>query len=167
MLHRLAMGLLLAALVIASPASARGDAGGPNDATVPIQISLRVGEQPYVFGGEGICQHAADASIYEAPALLWSARHSEARRSLNLSFWRLQKGGDMMTLSLDLGDASHRVNTVKVGDQGVLQGSGRTTFTAGGQGGTFTIEAAAKDGTRISGTISCGRFTPIVEEGGG
>lgn len=157
--------LVLIVSLVATGAVLAPSAGtaGPNDATVPIQISLRVGQQPYFFGGEGLCQHAPEASIYEAPAALWSARHSEARRSVNLAFWRL-KGGDMMTLGLDLAGASHHVSTVKVGQRGELQGSGRTTFTASGHGGTFTIDATAADGAHITGTISCGRFMPVNAE---
>jgi hypothetical protein len=143
-----------------------GFAAGPNDATVPVQIALRIGDQPYRFGGEAICQHAAQASIYDAPAALWSARHTDANRSLNLSFWRVKGQGDMVTLALTLSGASHQVNTVRIGQKGQTAGSGRASFTASGNGGTFTIEAVAKDGTAITGTVSCGRFTPIVEEGG-
>jgi hypothetical protein len=157
--HPPALGLLLAALSAASPAAARDGNLGPDDATVPIQISIRVDDHPYFFGGEGVCQHSAEASIDGAPAALWSARHSEGRRSVSLAFWRLRSGGDMMTLGVDFAAASHAVSTVKVGRQGELQGSGRASFTASGPGGTFSINAIAKDGTRITGTISCGRFT--------
>lgn len=142
-------------------------AAGPNDATVPMQVALRVGELPYRYGGEGICQHAPDGAIYEAPASLWSVRTSEATRSLNLSFWRVKGQGDMLTLGLTLSGASHRVSTIRIGTKGEPEGSGRATFTSSGNGGTFSIDMVAKDGTRISGTISCGRFTPIPEEGGG
>ena len=148
-------------------ATAVGRAAGPNDATVPVQLALKVGEQPYRFGGEAICQHADEASIYDAPAALWSARHTEPTRSVNLSFWRVKGQGDMVTLGLTLSGADHRVSTVKMGQKGELQGSGRVTFTASGNGGTFSLDLVAKDGTAITGTISCGRFTRLVEEGGG
>jgi hypothetical protein len=140
---------------------------GPNDTTVPVQLALKVGEQPYRFGGEAICQHAEQASIYEAPAALWSVRHTEPTRRLDLSFWRAQSQGDMVTVGLTLSGTDYRVSTVKIGPKGEVMGSGRATFTASGSGGTFSLDLVAKDGTSIKGTISCGRFTPIVEEGGG
>jgi hypothetical protein len=154
---------VVAAAALLGPAAA----AGPNDATVPMQVALRVGELPYRFGGEGICQHTPDGSIYEAPAALWSVRTSEATRNLSFSFWRVKGQGDMLTLGLTLSGASHRVNTVRIGAKGEPEGSGRATFTPSGNGGTFSIDAVASDGATISGTISCGRFTPIVEEGGG
>jgi len=158
------VAMAIGALVCTAVPSGR--AAGPNDATVPVQIALRIGEQPYRFGGEAICQQAAQATIYEAPAALWSARHADANRSLNLSFWRVKGHGDMVTLALTISGASHQVNTVRIGQKGEAAGSGRATFTASGNGGTFTIDAVAKDGTAITGSVSCGRFTPIVEEGG-
>jgi hypothetical protein len=158
-------GVAAAALILAgTPVTT---IAGPNDATVPVQVALKVGEQPYRFGGEAICQHAPQATIYDAPAALWSFRHVEPARSLNLAFWRVQAQGDMITLGLTLSGADHRVSTVKIGQKGDVRGSGRATFTASGAGGTFSLDLVARDGTPIKGTISCCRFTPIVEEGGG
>ena len=157
----------VAVFVTAVLVTAGSAAAGPNDATVPMQIALKVGETAYRFGGEAICQHAGDGSIYEAPAEQWSVRHAEATRSLNLSFWRVNGQGDMLTLGLTLSGETHRVNTVRIGQKGEIEGSGRVTFTPSGNGATFSLDAVAKDGSRISGTITCGRFTTIVEEGGG
>lgn len=150
-----------------SPAQARAEAGGPNDVPSPLQISLKLGEEtPYRFSGEGICEHAPDGSIYDAPAALWSVRHAEARRSLTLSFWRVKGQGDMLTLGISIAGESHRVNTVRIGTKGQPEGSGRATYTSSGNGGAFSIDVVASDGTPIAGTVSCGRFTPIVAEGG-
>ena len=157
---------LIGVAVLTVTSSVRMSAG-PNEATVPVQVALKVGEQPYRFGGEAICQSAPQASIYEAPSALWSVRHTEPTRSLNLSFWRVQAQGDMVTLGLTLSGTDYRVSTVKIGQKGEVFGSGRATFTSSGGGGTFALDLVAKDGTPIKGTISCGRFTPIVEEGGG
>jgi hypothetical protein len=159
--------LAAAVLVLCTSAGSTRAAGGPNDVTSPLQIALRLGEEtPYRFGGEGICQHAANGSIYDAPAALWSVRHAEARRSLSLSFWRVKGQGDMLTLGLSIAGESHRVNTVRIGTKGTPEGSGRATFTTSGNGGAFSIDVVASDGTPITGSIACGRFTPIVEEGG-
>ena len=98
---------------------------------------------------------------------MWSARQTEATRSLNLSFWRVKGQPDMVTFGLTLSGADYRVSTVKIGQKGDVLGSGQATFTPSGNGGTFTLDLVAKDGTPITGTISCGRFTTIVEEGGG
>jgi len=158
---------LITTAALALLAGTTAGAAGPNDATVPVQVALKVGDQPYRFGGEAICQHAVEASIYEAPASLWSARQTEATRSLNLSFWRVKGQADMVTFGLTLSGADYRVSTVKIGQKGDVLGSGQATFTPSGNGGTFTLDLVAKDGTPITGTISCGRFTTIVEEGGG
>jgi hypothetical protein len=62
--------------------------------------------------------------------------------------------------------ASHRVSTVKVGQQGSVQGSGTATIARSGAGGTFTLDATADSGRRITGTIACTAFTEPIAEGG-
>jgi hypothetical protein len=166
---RTTRAILAVAVIVAgaSLAEARPGAAGPDNATSSLQVSLKLGEDtPYRFGGEGTCQHAANGSIYDAPAELWSVRHAEARRSLTLSFWRVKGQGDMLTFGISIAGESHRVSTVRIGAKGNPEGSGRATFTSSGNGGAFSIDVVASDGTPIKGTIACGRFTPIVEEGG-
>lgn len=159
--------VVAAILLVGALSAPRAAVGaGQDEDTSPLQVALRVGESTYRFGGEGLCQHAADGAIYEAPAELWSVRHTEATRSVHLAFWRVRDHGDALTLGVSLSGASHRVSTVRIGSKGEPEGSGRAAFTPSGNGGTFSIDAVAGDGTAISGTISCGRFTPVVEEGG-
>jgi hypothetical protein len=160
---RRVVAAILAPVLLAAPWAATG--AGQGDDTSPLQVALRVGESTYRFGGEGLCQHSADGVVDQAPAERWSVRHTEATRSVHLAFWRVREHGDAFTLGLSLSGASHRVSTVRIGSKGEPDGSGRAAFTPSGNGGTFSIDAVAGDGTAISGTISCGRFTPVVEEG--
>lgn len=158
-----------AVLAFAAPSGEqRRPAGSPSQqATVPAQISLKAGAQSYDFSGQAKCQHAPQASIYGAAAELWKVEHSGDGRNLTLTVWRPRSGGEsMMNLSVSAGGQSYSVNTVKVGQQGSPSGSGTVSFAAAGKGGTFTIDAAAKGGVKIAGTIACEAFTPLIAEGG-
>jgi hypothetical protein len=132
-----------------------------------MQVALQVGAEKYAFSGQGICQSSPDASIYDLPATMYSVRQNGEGRNLSLTLWRPKSGApDMLTLGLSLGTRDHRVSTVKVGQQGEVKGSGRATFTKAGAGGTFTLDATADTGAKITGTITCERFAEIVAEGG-
>jgi hypothetical protein len=50
--------------------------------------------------------------------------------------------------------------------KGARQGSGTVTMAREGTGATFTVDATADTGTRITGTITCGAFTQPVEDNG-
>ena len=129
-------------------------------ATVPIQISLQVGGTPYAFTGSGSCRSTAQASIYDVQAAMWTVEQNADGKSLTLTVWRPNSGpGDMLSLAVTAGGKSYRVSTVKVGQRGDAQGSGTVKLDTSGQGGLFTINAATKDGAKISGTIKCDRFT--------
>jgi len=159
---------LFTLMAISTPLTAGNGAPGMRvEPALPMKIDLRVGGEQYAFTGPGVCQSSADASIYELAATMYAVRQNGEGRSLNLTFWRPKTGApDMLTLGVSLAARSYRVSTVKVGRQGDVRGSGRATFARTGEGGTFTLDATAEGGTKISGTITCERFASIVAEGG-
>ena len=159
---------LLTLMAAPRPLTAGDQAPGMRvEPALPMNIDLQVGGEKYAFTGPGVCQSSTDASIYELAATMYAVRQNGEGRSLNLTLWRPKTGApDMMTLGVSLGARSYRVSTVKVGRQGDVRGSGRATFARTGEGGTFTLDATAEGGTRISGTITCERFAAIVAEGG-
>jgi hypothetical protein len=133
---------------------------------VPLHIALKAGGTPYTFDGQGKCARAERASIYDTPASMWSIAQNGEGRNLTLTMWRLQSGGDMMSLGVSSGSKSHNVDTVKVGRKAETQGTGTVKFEPAAQGGTFTIDATAADGTKITGTVTCESFTSAIAEGG-
>ena len=166
---RLVILVLCVSLWVPLLAAQRRAPGAPSGsgAGVPLTITLKVGAEAYRLTGHGKCHHAPRAAIYGVAAEQWSVQHSEGARSVSLTMWR-PKGAanDMMTLAVNTGTKSFAVNTVKAGNSGPPSGSGTITLTPADKGGTFTIDAAAADGTRLAGTLSCGAFTAPVPEGG-
>lgn len=154
--------MLLAALVAAA-ATPHAQDPDPQSA---IQINLRIGATPYVVSARGTCLAQPHGTLYDAPAAQWNARHRDGQRYANLAFWRVEGGGEMFNLGVLLGPAMHRVSTVKVQGKGDAHGRGRVTLTESGGGGTFTVDATADTGARVTGTIACGAFTRPVEDNG-
>ena len=132
----------------------------------PIQIDLRVAGAPYVVSSRGTCLAQPHGTLYEVPAAQWNARHRDPQRYANLAFWRVQNVGDQFNLGVMVGPTLHRVSTVHVKGNGARQGGGSVTMAAQGTGGTFTIDATADTGARITGTITCGTFAAPVEDNG-
>jgi methionine-rich copper-binding protein CopC len=136
-------------------------------ATVPMQISLQAGGTAYVFTGAGRCRSTPRASIYDVPAAMWTVEQNAEGKSLTLTVWHPTGGApDMLSLAVTAAGKSHRVDTVKIGQRGDVQGSGTVKLDTSAQGGVFTINAVAKDGEKISGTIKCDRFTSEEAAGG-
>jgi hypothetical protein len=154
--------LLVAALLAAAPSSFAQDP----DPQSAIQLDLRIGSTPYVVSARGTCLAQPHGTLYDVPAEQWSARHRDAQRYANLSFWRVRNSGDMFNLGVLLGSTLHRISTVKVPGHGDTHGAGRVTFTLNGSGGAFVIDATADTGARITGTITCGAFVKPVEDNG-
>jgi hypothetical protein len=139
----------------------------PNDAaaTQKVDISLKVGAQTYQASASGHCTYAPTASIYQIVSEMWTVQHSADGRSVALSVWKPKDGSrDMFSLSAHVDKASYDVTTVRGGAS--AGGSGKITFAKTGAGGTFTIDARAKDGSAIGGTIRCDSFAPHIAEGG-
>src|SRR5512135_3275717 len=119
------------ALMIASPAAAQVRRGPamPAETKVDLAIKLQVNGQPYSLAGKGVCQHAPVASIYNVLAEMWSVEHNDGQRSIRLTLWRPRStAGDMFSLSLSSGNKRYLVNTVKVGEQPAVEGSGKVSL---------------------------------------
>ena len=130
-----------------------------------ITASLKVGGQPYESREPGRCTHAPTASIYSIVSEMWSLQQSTDGRSLTLTLWKPKDGsGEMMTLAVSTGTASHQITTVRGGSS--ASGSGKVTLAKSAAGGVFTVDAKTGDGAAISGTITCDAFAPHIAEGG-
>lgn len=150
--------------------AASADAPAPGQSlgrgTVPMEITAMVDGKTYRSGGMGECAGSTAASIYDVPATLWHATYesdTEPRR-LNLTVWRPKSGGaDMAGLSLQIGDATHQIATVKGGR---LAGSGVAGVQPAGAGGVLTLTGKDDHGDAIELSVSCARFDEVVAEGG-
>jgi len=149
--------------ILAAAAASHAQDPDPQSA---IQLDLRIGATPYVVSARGTCLAQPYGTLYDVPAAQWNARHRDDERYANLAFWRVQNGGDMFNLGVLLGSTMHRISTVKVQGKGEAHGTGRVTLTRNGSCGTFTIDASADTGARITGTITCGAFARPVEDNG-
>jgi hypothetical protein len=159
---RLIPGLALSALTFGTaawhtPASAE-----------KVTISIAVGGKSYKASGEGKCHYAAMASYYDMRAKMWSVEYSVEGKSgltnLHLTTWRpLAGGADQMSLSLQIGPADHRIDTVRKSEN---VGSGTLTLKTKGEGGTFKIDGKDKKGRTIKGTVECASFSAPHEVAG-
>ena len=138
---------------------------GVQNKPATMQIDVHVAGAAYTFSGSGECHATDDASIFSTPAGMKSARHDEATRSLNLTLWRIAKGGESITLDVEVAGKRHRVNTLPVGPVVNRRGSGGATYQSRGAGGVFTIDATADTGARITGSIRCSSFAKPEENG--
>jgi len=161
----LAAGLLSSANTVAAQKAPRSDPDGP-DPKVSVTIRLAVGAARYDSTGQGVCLEVPDGGIYEAPAALYSVRQTTDKQRLNMTLYRLKKGGDMLTLNVTLGKDTHSISTLKVGENGVPVGSGTAKLERSGAGGTLTIDATDAKGVKITGTITCAAFNRPLESNG-
>ena len=149
-----------------TPASPAPSARLPLHDPVPLTATADVDGVRYQFSGLGECQHTADASIYEVPASMWSARFTnEAGRFtyLNLTLWR-PKAAPAVQVSLGLTGAGEtfEIATVK-GSQ--IRGSGAGRIEPKGQGGALIVDGRDANGRAVHLTVDCSRFTEPVAEG--
>jgi hypothetical protein len=94
---------------------------------------------------------------------MWTVRHQEDGRSVQLTLWKPADGSAaMFSLSVN-GRKSTSLSTVRGGQ---VSGSGTVTLAPAGKGGTFTIDAKGPSGETFSGTFKCEAFTPAIAEGG-
>src|SRR5436190_13048033 len=114
----LAAALLSSTRMLAAQKTPRSDPDGP-DPKVAVTASLAVGAARYDSTGQGVCLEIPDGSIYGAPAALYSVRQTTDKQRLNMTLYRLKKGGDMLTLNVTIGNDTHSMSTLKVGDSGV------------------------------------------------
>ena len=162
------LAALAAATVSAQVRRPSPDRFGGGSETVPAAIALHVGGDSYAFTGDASCVYLERGSIYDLMASRWSVQQSDGNRSLALTVWHPANGSaDMINLSVSTGPGTqHSVDTVKVGSNGTVKGSGTAKFEKAGAGGLFTVDATTASGTKINGTIKCERFTAAVVAGG-
>jgi hypothetical protein len=136
----------------------------PGPSLVPMQVSLTIGSATYEAKSQGSCTHAPIASIYNVVSEMWSVSHEGDGRSVQLTFWKPADGSTQMFSLSVAGKPNVTVSTVRGGQ---ISGSGTVSLApSGGKGGTFTIDAKAKSGEQIRGTIKCDAFTAAMAEGG-
>jgi hypothetical protein len=135
----------------------------PGPQTVAVTVALKVGNESYSSTAQGACTHAPKASIYNVVAQKWTVIQEADGRSVQLTLWRPANGTDDM-LSLSVGGRQNLlVSTVRGGE---IAGSGTVKLQPSEKGGAFTVNAKAKSGETIAGTIQCAAFTPAIAEGG-
>jgi len=154
--YALALGILGAAL---SPGQAQAQAN------VPVKVTVTVGGRTETLRGTGQCGHEPHASIYDLNASLWTVDYSEGDLQVALSYWRPVEAdaGDQFTLLVLRGSNTHRISTVRGGEQ---EGSGLSKFHPTAQGGLFEISGKDQPGAELSVTVECARFGPIAAVGG-
>jgi hypothetical protein len=136
---------------------------GESAAGATVKVSLTAAGQSLTSSGAGRCTHADKAAIYGVMSEMWTVRQQADGRSTQLTVWRPMDGKEEM-FSLSLSGAKElSVSTVR---GGTVTGSGTVKFQARDKGGTFTINAKAKTGETVSGTIECSAFSAAVAEGG-
>src|SRR5262245_26508062 len=80
-----------------------------------LDVALTVNGAPYAAKAIGGCIYSASSSIYDAPATQWGAQQRDDAKHVNFTLWRLDKGGDFVSLSIEVAGKTHRVNTLTVG----------------------------------------------------
>jgi hypothetical protein len=152
-----ALAVACSAAVAADQRRAPGERPG-----VAMEVSLKAGGSTLASTEPGTCTHAPKASIYGVMAEMWAARQSSEGRSVQLTLWKPADGSAQL-FSLSVNDTQNlTVSTVPQ----QASGSGTVALAPAGKGGTFTIEAKAKSGETIAGTIRCEAFTAAIAEGG-
>ena len=165
---RFSFAVFSAAALTFTLASARSNAdsspqGARKPVTVPAEVAVSVGKNSYQAKGQATCTHAPRAGIYGIRSEMWTVRHQEDGRSLQLTFWKpADNSATMFSFSVN-GPARATVSTVRGGQP---SGSGTVSMAPAGKGGTFTLDAKDSGGQAIKGTIKCEAFTAAVAEGG-
>ena len=167
MIHKMLTGCFCFALAASDVMAQVRVPRTPADAKVSVTIALEIGSESYKYTGPGTCGHALQASIYDLPAEQWTMEGADGVRNVTLTLWQPKQGaGNMVSFVVNTGGKTHVVNTVNVSGRGSVRGSGTATLAPAGNGGTFTINATAADGAKISGTIKCDAFLAPAPVGG-
>jgi hypothetical protein len=163
-----AIGLAMCgALAVASIGTAEQRTSARQEKTVGVDIALQAGGDTYQFTGQANCWHSPNGFIFGTPAKQWAVSHRDNARSLSLTFWKpTRKLGVMFSFQVQGGGKTYEATTVKTDQDGSTKGSGEVTFTPASAGGTFTVNATAANGAKISGTIKCSGFAPVHAEAG-
>jgi uncharacterized membrane protein len=161
--HQRWAGAVAAASVLALLAGGRDAQAQAAKAAQTVTVALTVAGTVVKASGPGECVSSNAASLYDVPGTMWNVRHEGT--DVNFTLWRLSKGGDGVTLFVDVAGKTHRVNTAPAGPAANRRGSGTATFTAKGSGGTFTLNLVADTGAAITGQISCPAFGTPEDNG--
>jgi hypothetical protein len=150
----------------AAPAPARSMS--LSQGTVPMKITGKVARHSFESSVAGECATSAESSIYDVPATQWHVMFGGDDRSdiqhLNLTVWRPRSGApDMVGLSLQSGEITHRIATVQGGE---AVGSGTPGVRVEGKGGILTVTGQDDHGHPIELSVHCERFDEVVAEGG-
>src|SRR4051812_6379129 len=117
---------------------------------VAMKVNAEVDGKEATYTGLGECTHTRDASIYEVPASMWSARvgaGSGELHYLNLTLWQPGGVGDLqVSLGLTLGDRTHDIATVKGAS---LKGSAKARVESKGDGGSLEVDGKSADGGAV------------------
>lgn len=151
----------------AAPASPAPSARLPLRDPVQLTATADVGSARYQFSGLGECQHTTDASIYDVPASMWSARFTDEAGKftyLNLTLWQPKAAAAVqVSLGLTVAGKTSEIATVK-GSQ--IRGSGTGRIEPKGEGGALIVDGKDANGHAVRLTVDCSRFTEPVAEGG-
>lgn len=165
-MDRFAVMAVLVSLAGFSPEAAAQRLDAPAESAA-ITVAARIGGKNYQGSGTGSCRREADASINDVSAALWVVQYAGqvgALKQLSLTLWRPKDGGpDQLSLSLETGSGSHRIET---GGKGKNSGEGSVTILPSGPGGRLEISGKEAGGKRVQITIDCPAFAAIEAEGG-
>jgi hypothetical protein len=155
-----------AAPVAVDPAAAPGKRPALRD-PVELTATAEAGGQSFRFSGLGECQHTADASIYDVPASMWSARFTDDAGKfsyLNLTLWQPRSAPSLqVSLGMTGGGQTSEIATVKGAE---VRGAGTGRVEPKGEGGALLVEGKDAAGHEVHLTVDCSRFTEPVAEGG-
>jgi len=163
--------VLLAAALLPLGACGGGDRAPVHDTPLrdPVQLSATadVDGKRYAFSGLGECHHTTDASIYELPAAMWTARLDAGAGDLayvNLTLWQPKAAPEVqVSLGLTAGGRTHEIATVKGAPP---HGSGVGRVEPAGPGGALHVDGTDAEGRHVRLQVDCSRFTELVAEGG-
>jgi hypothetical protein len=167
--NRSTLALTLALLVASTvDGTAQRRPGASVAPSKPLSVSARIDGKTYEATGPGRCKHASEASIYDIPAALWMVEYgdqsSDRIKQLSLILWRPEDGSsDQISLSLQVGTASHRIES---GGKGPSVGSAAVNLIPVGSGGRFELKGKDAEGKKVELTIGCPAFTGVEAEGG-
>jgi hypothetical protein len=169
MKHSGTIGIALCSALMCVPMAAARQAAS-STGNVGVSIDLKVGETAYAFNGRASCFHLPSANIMGVSGENWQVAQKEPERSVVLSFLKPATGGEaMFSLHVTTGATKYVTNTIvfrRGAAKPPTEGSGSAKFEPAGKGGTFTIDATAVNGAKVTGTIKCDGFTARREVGG-
>jgi hypothetical protein len=134
---------------------------------VQLTVTAELDGARSTYSGLGECHHTTEASIYDAPASMWSA-HADAGsgelRYVNLTLWQPKATGEIqVSLGLTAAGVTHEIATVKGADP---KGTGTGRVEPSGAGGSMHVEGKDAEGRGVRLTVECDRWTEPVAEGG-